>query len=109
MKKTRSSFRYSISSYKDILFVYIVDLDYRGMEVTTDIDNVIEEICEKHSIKREDRCDYLWIYCDSDGVWDGYDPLVYKFIDLAQVDMIKALLKYNHIRVLEMQELLVNK
>ena len=59
--------------------VSIVDLDEGGMSVINDIENVVEFIC---TTKKIVATEYKWIYQDSDGIWDGWDPAVNTFIHL---------------------------
>jgi hypothetical protein len=50
----------------------IVDLNLGGRSVTNDIENVINEIYQKigEEIKK-----YKILYRDSEGVWDGVNPI----------------------------------
>lgn len=59
--------------------VAIVDLDLGGMSVTNDIENVVKEISKKENIQA---AEYKWIYKDSDGMWDGFNPVSETFIHL---------------------------
>lgn len=58
--------------------VSIVDLD-EGMSVTNDIENVVKFICTTKGLNPQE---YLWIYQDSDGLWDGWNPITNTFIYL---------------------------
>jgi len=72
--KTASTFTFTI--LKNI--VSIIDLD-EGMSVTNDIENVVSAICKTKGINADE---YKWIYKDSDGLWDGYNPITGTFIYL---------------------------
>lgn len=60
--------------------IIIEDLDLGNLSVTNNIENVLEEIANKHQI---DLNDHKIIYADSIGLWDGYDYKNRHFIPLA--------------------------
>lgn len=65
--KTKSSYTYTIVDN----IVCIVDQN--GLvSVTNDIENVIDQICEIEPSVNKDNT--MFIYQDSEGNWDGYDP-----------------------------------
>jgi hypothetical protein len=72
--------------------VYIIDLDDGGMSVTNDIDNVIAEICNDEAIVVDD---YNWVYRDTSGQWDEYDPVSCEFNILGAVTPEEAYTKLN--------------
>ena len=104
-----SAFYHELNDYKDddidIKLVWIVDSCIGNMDVTQDMKNVVDYICNIRNINRED---YLWIYADSDCIWDAYDPITEEFIELACADIIEAIHKYVEIRREEMVELVYN-
>lgn len=57
--------------------ISIIDLDLGHMSVTNNIENVLTEIAEIAKIQPKD---YLIVYKDTDGKWDGYDALKKDFI-----------------------------
>ncbi len=59
----------------------IIDLDQGGKSVTNDIDNVIADVS---AIEGVDPQDLKVVYRDSDGIWDGYDPVKCRFIPLRE-------------------------
>ena len=59
--------------------IAITDLNQGRMSVTNDIENVVAEVSQQLGIKATD---YKWIYQDSDGNWDGWDPKTQDFIFL---------------------------
>lgn len=74
----------------------IVDEDKGRMSVTNDIENVVGEICTRQNIEAKD---YKWIYRDSSGNWDGWDPEKEDFISLNAQDeneATRAVLKHYH-------------
>lgn len=66
----------------------ITDLDQGSMSVTNDIETVVDEICSREHI---DAKDYKWIYRDSNGVWDGWNPAKSLFIILRTKDEAEAI------------------
>lgn len=72
----------------------IVDEDRGRMSVTNDIENVVGEICTRQNIEAKD---YKWIYRDSEGMWDGWDPVREDFISLGadnEKDAIQFIIKH---------------
>lgn len=59
--------------------IVIEDQNTGGMSVTNDIENVVEAIAEKANI---DPLDYVVIYKDTNGLWDGWDPILERYIIL---------------------------
>lgn len=57
--------------------ISIIDLDLGHMSVTNNIENVLTEIAEIAKIQPKD---YLIVYKDTDGKWDGYDAVNSTFI-----------------------------
>lgn len=88
-------------SYKKIIrdgytVVIIIDLNLGGLSVTNDIENVVEYICKKDKLKKED-C--AFIYRDSLGTWDGWNPKTGWFIALStrkEKEAINKIVKWKH-------------
>jgi hypothetical protein len=80
----RSNYTYAI--YNGI--ISIIDLNRGGKSVTNDIDNVIEDICEMESLNPNEQ---IVVYCDSDGIWDGYSYKDNHFIFLGCENVYDAL------------------
>jgi len=59
--------------------IYIVDQNLGNMSVTNCIEDVVEEIKSKERITHND---LSVVYCDSEGVWDGWDHTNENFIPL---------------------------
>jgi hypothetical protein len=70
--KAKSDYKYKI--IQDHIF--IIDLNIGGMSVTNDIENVIDDICEKELLIPNT----IVTYRDSEGEWDRYDYYNNKFI-----------------------------
>jgi hypothetical protein len=51
----------------------------KGMSLTNSIDYWIKVICQSNGFSAKDK---KWIYRDSIGIWDGYEPLTKKFIPI---------------------------
>lgn len=85
--KIRSDFVYRIESKKEDHpeIVIIQDLDYGRMSVTNDIENVVEFIRTNPEMPKPD-INALYIYMDSEGTWDGWDPENEAFVSLNAKD-----------------------
>lgn len=70
--------------------VWIKDLDRGGMSVTNNIDAIL-----KHLSHHVPLSDYLFMYCDSMGKWDGltFNGIIPSFFPLNETDYNKAILK----------------
>lgn len=92
-----ASYSYKISSDKKL--VMITDNDTGQMSVTNDIENVIAEICEINDLDADSK---VWIYKDSQGIIDGYNPTgdcfyhigVRDFSTAISSNIVKARLKF---------------
>ena len=84
----RSDYMYTLDLEKG--FIEIVDLNQGGMSVTNNIEAVIDEIAEKEGIGT---VTMDVVYRDSEGIWDGYDPILHEFIILnaSTLDEAKSL------------------
>lgn len=90
--KTRADFDYSIFNHPPAGGVIAIeDRDQGGMSVTNDIENVVAHIGEVEEI---DPRNFLIIYRDSQGVWDGWNPQKNDFVYLGQQDTKAAIDKY---------------
>lgn len=72
MKRSRANYRYKAGEIRGLKLLLIVDEDAGGMSVTNDIGNVVADIVEKEGINPDA---YFIAYKDSEGNWDGYDPV----------------------------------
>lgn len=67
---TKAAYSYTINQDRKVVSI----IDKNGMRsVTNEIENVIEEICDKESIAPGE---YGWVYKDSSGEWDAFDPVM---------------------------------
>lgn len=76
---TRADYDWKIQDYGNKKLILIEDLNLGNMSVTNDIENVVDDICKTNQIVCED---YLIIYKDSEGIWDGWDCKKRNFIHL---------------------------
>lgn len=84
--------QFNINKRKDRRVVVIVDLKTPGYPSVT---NAIEEVCAHIKGNRNIGYDQaLWVYQDSGGVWDGYDPITKKFVFLGMDFWEDAVDKY---------------
>lgn len=70
-----SHFDYRVINTKDKKVILIMDCFNAGdhaKTVTNDMENVLSRIADREWI---DPSLYMVIYCDSEGYWDGYDPI----------------------------------
>lgn len=93
MIKTKADFDYSIDTISGHKIIVIVDANLGRMSVTNDIENVVASIELTENI---DAKDYLVIYKDSTGRWDGWDGR--DFISLSGENPIEAARKYIHLK-----------
>ncbi len=82
----RADYVYTLTD--DILS--IIDLDRGGKSVTNDIENIIADVSE---IEDVDPADLKVVYRDSEGIWDGYNPVTDSFIPLRASSDIEAIAK----------------
>ena len=75
-KRSRADFKYKIGQWNGYALILIVDQDVGSLSVTNDIENVVADIANKESI---DPKDYTIVYRDSQGYWDGWDPVSQSF------------------------------
>ena len=70
--------------------VWVRDLDKGGMSVTNNIDAILQHLGQHLPLK-----EYLLMYCDSRGVWDGlaYNGISADFFSLNEADYGRAISK----------------
>lgn len=66
---SHADYTYDIEDIKGRNVVSIVDLNLGHMSVTNDIENVLVDIAERERITISD---YMVVYRDSEGNWDGW-------------------------------------
>lgn len=59
--------------------ITIKDLNLGSVSVTNDIENVIEDICRLEKVDKEQ---FMIVYKDSSGQWDGFDTSKNQFVVL---------------------------
>jgi hypothetical protein len=91
----RADYLHRIDTVKGIPTILIEDLDLGRMTVTNNIEEVVEEIARMEKI---DPKDYVIVYQDSEGVWDGYRVDKRMFVSLAADDPEEAVSTYINLR-----------
>jgi hypothetical protein len=87
-------FRYVLRSFSTyVKFILIIDLNKGGLSVTNGIEEVVTQIVAKEEEKnikagfagdkaKFNPSDYVILYCDSAGRWDGWDDATQTFFSL---------------------------
>jgi len=85
----RADYIYSLEKYRrKVDCIVIEDLNLGSVSVTNDIENVIKEICDTEKIEKEQ---FMIVYKDSTGQWDGYDASTNEFVGLAEESWYDAI------------------
>ena len=73
---------------RDVVWVRDLDLDKGGMSVTNNIDAILQHLGQHLPLK-----EYLLMYCDSRGVWDGlaYNGVSMDFFSINETDYDQAI------------------
>ena len=79
---SRADYIYSLEMHRNRTpCIVIEDLNLGNISVTNDIENVINDICTVEKVKAEQ---FMIVYKDSTGQWDGYDAVTNEFVGLAE-------------------------
>ena len=85
----RADYIHSLETYQNgVDCIVIEDLNMGSISVTNDIENVINEISAIEKVKAEQ---YMIVYKDSTGQWDGYDSTTNKFESLREETWFDAI------------------
>ena len=85
----RADYDYEVGKYKNkVDVITIKDLDLGNVSVTNDIENVIADICRLEKIDKEQ---FMIVYRDSSGQWDGYDTEKDEFVGLGMDEWYEAI------------------
>ena len=85
----RADYDYRVGKYKQkVDVITIKDLDLGNVSVTNDIENVIAEICRLEKIDKEQ---FMIVYRDSSGQWDGFDTTTDEFVILGMDEWYDAI------------------
>ena len=85
----RADYVHSLEMYRrKVDCMVIEDLNLGSISVTNDIENVIREIC---AIEKVEAKDYMIVYKDSTGQWDGYDASTNEFVGLGEETWFDAI------------------
>lgn len=88
---SRAHYNYAFTQIGGHKAIAIVDQDNGGMSVTNDIENVVYEISAKERLNPEQ---YLIVYEDSEGIWDGWDAKKRGFVSLRSQSLNDSLAAY---------------
>lgn len=78
----RADYIYSLEKYRNrIDCIVIEDLNLGSVSVTNEIENIINDISSIEKVKAQQ---FLVVYKDSTGQWDGYNTISNEFIGLAE-------------------------
>lgn len=83
--KTKSHFTLSMSPKITI----VKDLDKGGMSVTNDIENVVKFVAHEYQQTRT-KMPRAFIYCDSNGIYDGVEHKNGKFVCIYTIGKLSA-------------------
>ena len=82
---------YQVADFHGRNVIAIVDMNLGNMSVTNGIEQVVEDIAREKQIEPHH---YMIVYCDSEAVWDGWDPVTSEFIPLNTQTWEQAVDKY---------------
>jgi hypothetical protein len=80
-KRSRSNFDYRIGIFEDQNILLIWDKNLGNRSVTNDIENVVADIAAYEDV---DPKDYVILYRDSEGLWDGWDAVIEDFFPMRE-------------------------
>lgn len=87
----RADYMYKTTTCSGRNVLVIEDLDLGNTSVTNDIETVISEIA---AVEKINPANWMIVYADSDGRWDGYDYRSKQFISLNENDYRDGVDKY---------------
>lgn len=82
---------YQVTDFHGRNVIAIVDMNLGNMSVTNGIEQVVENIAREKQIEPHH---FMIVYCDSEGVWDGWDPVIEQFVSLDARTWEEAVDKY---------------
>ncbi len=87
----KADYTYELTFSSILKWLLIVDLNLGNVSVTNAIEQVVDEIAENEQINVDG---FIILYCDSDGVWDGWDPRNQTFYHVGGESPADAMEKY---------------
>jgi hypothetical protein len=93
---TKADYEHFPTEHAGRLVLVIMDLDLGGRSVTNDIENVVAEIEQRQHINAKE---YLVVYRDSMGNWDGWDHARKQFVALFTRTWQSAATEYIKIQI----------
>ncbi len=101
--RPKSDFEHEVDFARKI--ISIEDLDMGKMSVTNNIENIVDYISKADNI---DPTQYMIVYRDSEGRWDGWDHGKHQFIHLGASTCDEAVEKYHGKMVKDEHKYIVN-
>lgn len=86
-----TNYKHEITDFAGRRCLIIEDLNQGGRSLTNSIEEVVTEICV---FAKEDPCDLMIVYKDSEGVWDGWDHRNKEFVALTCENQWHAIRRY---------------
>lgn len=83
----KADFTHELTQYNGFDVIRIEDLDLGNISVTNDIESVVADIAIMEKI---DPKKYIVIYKDSDGFFDGWDPVNERFLAIRKTSFSAA-------------------
>ena len=85
----RADYDYQLTKYNNKIDVLAIeDLNLGNVSVTNDIENVVADISRLEKLKAED---YMIVFKDSTGHWDGWDSSKQQFVLLGMDNWYDAI------------------
>lgn len=91
---SKSDFTYYFHIIREKRFLIIIDGNLGRMSVTNNIENIVAWVFKANHIAKEDQNDLYIIYCDSDGMWDGFNWKTQEFVPLQKKFPVTAGILY---------------
>ena len=88
---SKATYTAAFESFAGSDCLFIADLNQGGMSVTNDIENIVENECNKAGKIADD---LLIVYCDSEGIWDGWDNKTEVFVPLNCANQYHAIRRW---------------
>lgn len=88
--RKRSNYTTYIREVKKQPFIMIEDKGGNYMSVTNNIEHVVNTVCTLYHLNP---IEHNIIYCDSDGIWDGYNYSTKQIFPLQETSWLKAAIK----------------
>ncbi len=88
---SKADYLHEITEYNGFKCLKIEDLNLGNISVTNDIENVVADIAQ---MERIDPSQFIIVYKDSEGNWDGWDPLKELHVSINKPSFFSAVREY---------------